>query len=144
MPTELEMGRMENQHPYILLLLEVIWSHGESRTQKVVARSSAEIELCGMVHGVCELLWIKRILRDLGIGLTNPIKLSCDNQAVVKIENNPVHHDRTKHVAVDRHFIKDHLEKGTIELLLVPSKDQLIDILTKAVCGRVFHSSLDM
>ena len=113
-----------------------------SKKQKVVARSSAESEYRGMVHGVCELLWIKRILRDLGIDHTDPMKLYCDNQAAVKISNNPVQHDRTKHVEVDRHFIKDHLEKRTVELPLVASKDQLADILTKAVCGSIFHSSL--
>jgi len=118
----------------------VMW---RSKKQKVVARSSADSELRGMVQGVCELLWIKRILRDLGIRLTKPMKLSCDNQAAVKIANNPVHHDRTKHVEVDRHFMKDHLERKTVELPLVPSKDQLADVLTKAVCGRIFHSSLD-
>ncbi|GJT36008.1 retrovirus-related pol polyprotein from transposon TNT 1-94 [Tanacetum coccineum] len=85
---------------------------------------------------------IKRILRDLGIDHTDPMKLYCDNQAAVKICNNPVQHDRTKHVEVDHHFIKDHLEKRTVELPFVASKDQLADILTKAVCGSIFHSSL--
>ncbi|KAJ9561968.1 hypothetical protein OSB04_007128 [Centaurea solstitialis] len=113
-----------------------------SKKQKVVARSSAEAEYRGMVHGVCELIWIKRILRDLGIDHPDPLSLRCDNEAAVKIANNPVQHDRTKHVEVDRHFIKDHLEKRTVELPHVASKDQLADMLTKAVCGRVFQSSL--
>ena len=96
-----------------------------------------------MVHGVCELLWIKRILRDLAIKQTDAIMLHCDNLAAMKIANNLVQHDRTKHVEVDRHFIKDHLEKGTICLPLVVSEDQLTDMLTKAVSGRVFQSSLN-
>ena len=114
-----------------------------SKKQKVVSRSSAEAEFRGMVHGVCELLWIKRILRDLGIALTAPMQLCCDNKSAVKIANNPVQHDRTKHVEIDRHFIKDHLEKKTIELPHVSSEDQLADMMTKAVCGRVFECSLN-
>lgn len=113
-----------------------------SKKQKVVSRSSAEAEFRGMVHGVCELLWIKRILRDLGIALTAPMQLRCDNESAVKIANNHVQHDRTKHVEIDRHFIKDHLEKKTIELPHVSSEDQLADMMTKAVCGRVFECSL--
>ena len=114
-----------------------------SKKQKVVARSSAEAEFRGMVHGICELLWIRRVLGDLGITLDTPMLLYCDNESAVKIANNPVQHDRTKHVEIDRHFIKDHLERKTIELPHVTSKEQLADMLTKAVCGRVFHSSLD-
>lgn len=104
----------------------------------MVSRSSAEAEFQGMVHGVCEPIWIKRILLDLGVEVLIPMKLICDNQAAVKIANNPVQHDRTKHVEVDRHFIKDHLEKKTVELPYVKSKDQLADMLMKVVCGRVF------
>lgn len=113
-----------------------------SKKQKVVARSSAEAKFRGMVHEICELLWIRRILKDLDIELKTPMNLYCDNEAAVKIANNPVQHDRTKHVEIDRHFIKDHLEKKTVELPHVTSKEQLADMLTKVVCGNVFNSSL--
>ena len=55
---------------------------------------------------------------------------------------NPVQHDRTKHVEVDRHFIKDNIEAKTVELPFVRSEDQLADILTKAVDARTFHEVL--
>lgn len=86
----------------------VIWLHGEVRSKKWWL---GRVQFRGMVHGVCELLWIKRILRDLGIEVREPMNLYCDSQAAVKIANNPVQHDRTKHVEIDRHFIKDHLEE---------------------------------
>lgn len=114
-----------------------------SKKQKVVARSNVEAEFRGMVHGICELLWIRRISLDLGIYLSKPMLLYCDNEFAVKIANNPVQHDRTKHVEIDRHFIKDHLEKRTVELPHVTSKEQLADMLTKVVCGKIFESSLD-
>ena len=95
-----------------------------------------------MAHGVCESIWIKRVIQDLGLRHPEPITLHCDNKAAIAIANNPVQHDRTKHVEVDRHFIKDHLTQGTINLPFVKSEDQLADVLTKAVSGKIFHSSL--
>lgn len=65
-----------------------------------------------------------------------------DNKSAIDIAHNPVQHDRTKHVEVDRHFIKEKIEKKIIRLPFVKSKDQLADILTKAVYEIVFHDSL--
>nr|GEW64490.1 retrovirus-related Pol polyprotein from transposon TNT 1-94 [Tanacetum cinerariifolium] len=65
--------------------------------------------------------------------------IMCDNKAAIQISENPVLHDRTKHVEVDRQFIKEKLEAGIIELPFVKSSDQLADILTKAVGTDMFH-----
>jgi hypothetical protein len=59
-----------------------------------------------MANGVSEMLWLERILEELRIPVNMPIKLYCDNKAVISIAQNPVQHDRTKHVEIDRHFIK--------------------------------------
>nr|GFB47971.1 putative reverse transcriptase, RNA-dependent DNA polymerase [Tanacetum cinerariifolium] len=69
-------------------------------------------------------------------------QIMCDNKAAIQISENPVQHDRTKHVEVDRHFIKEKLEAGIIELPFVKSSDQLTDILTKAVGTDIFHKCL--
>ncbi|CAM8948608.1 unnamed protein product [Rhodiola kirilowii] len=114
----------------------------KSKKQKVVARSSAEAEYRGMAQGVCELLWLKSLLHDLGIELTSPMKLYCDNKAAIDISQNPVQHDRTKHVEVDRHFIKEKLDANIITFPFVPSEEQLADILTKGVSVKAFHGSL--
>ena len=92
-----------------------------SKKQKVVARSSAEAEFRGMAQGVCELLWLWRLLKDLGVKPLKAKNLYCDNKAVIEIAHNPVQHDRTKHVEVDRHFIKEKLENGMIEFPFVNS-----------------------
>ncbi|KAH9766022.1 hypothetical protein KPL70_002047 [Citrus sinensis] len=78
-----------------------------SKKQHVVARSSAEAEYRGMTLGICEGLWISFILNELGYPSQQPIQLYCDNKAARDIAHNPVQHDRTKHVEVDRFFIKE-------------------------------------
>ena len=108
----------------------------------MVARSSAEAEYRGMAHGVCELLWIKQVLQDLGIDYETSMNLHCDNKAAIEIAHNPVQHDRTKHIEVDRHFIKENLDRKIIQFPFVRSEDQLADILTKAVSGRVFYNAI--
>jgi len=114
----------------------------KSKKQKVVARSSAEAEYRGMAHGVCELLWLRTLLCDLGFEPKNAMQLYCDNRAAIDISQNPVQHDRTKHVEVDRHFIKEKVDANLISFPFVPTEDQLADILTKGVSRKALYDSL--
>lgn len=77
-----------------------------SKKQNVVARSSAEAELRSTAHGICEALWLKLLLEELLLELQILLQIHCDNKAAITITHNSVHHDRTKHVEVDMHFIK--------------------------------------
>nr|GEV64781.1 putative reverse transcriptase, RNA-dependent DNA polymerase [Tanacetum cinerariifolium] len=113
-----------------------------SKKQKVVALSSAEAEFRGIARGLAEALWIRNLLSEIGYHSTQTSKIMCDNKAAIQISENPVQHDRTKHIEVDRHFIKEKLENGIIELPFVRSKDQLTDILTKAALENQFLSIL--
>ncbi|RVW74496.1 Retrovirus-related Pol polyprotein from transposon RE1 [Vitis vinifera] len=114
-----------------------------SKKQKVVALSSAEAEFRGMAKGLCELLWLRRLLTEIGFAPDSEMKLFCDNKAAIDISHNPIQHDRTKHIEVDRHFIKQNLDAKIIQFPFVKSEDQLADILTKAVSSKIFHHSLD-
>ncbi|KAJ0444834.1 putative RNA-directed DNA polymerase [Helianthus annuus] len=114
-----------------------------SKKQKVVALSSAEAEFRGIARGLAEVLWIRKLLTEIGFPQLEASTIMCDNEAAIQISENPVQHDRTKHVEVDRHFIKEKLEAGILELSSVRSKDQLADILTKAVNARIFSHCLD-
>ncbi|CAL8994314.1 unnamed protein product [Prunus brigantina] len=94
------------------------------------------------VGGVCELLWLRRLLRDLGFGPQKPMDMYCDNKAAIAIAHNPVQH-RTKHVKVDRHFVKEKLDAEIISFPFISSEYQLADVLTKVVSTTVFLNSLD-
>lgn len=86
----------------------------EKQKTKCCCRSSAEAEFRAMANGLCELIWLQRVIGDLQLTIEAPMKLYCDNKAAISIANNPVQHDRTKHVEIDRHFIKEKLESGTV------------------------------
>ena len=90
-----------------------------SKKQSVVARSTAEAEFRAMAHGLCELLWLHILLTELKLFKNGSLMLYCDNKAVIDIANNLFHHDRTKHIEIDRHFIKEKLDGGVICLLYV-------------------------
>jgi Reverse transcriptase (RNA-dependent DNA polymerase) len=113
-----------------------------SKKQKVVALSSAEAEFIGIAKGVQELIWLRKIMRELGFDPSEGMRLMCDNKAAIAISQNPVQHDRTKHIEVSRHFIRHHLEENVISLPFVRTGDQLADILTKGVSSTTFHDSL--
>ena len=78
-------------------------------------------------------------MTELGLRLTHPCRLFCDNKADISILATPVQHDKTKHVEVDRHFIKENIEAKVVEMPYVKSEDQLADILTKAVNLKSFQ-----
>lgn len=65
--------------------------------------------------------------------MTLSIKLYCDNKVAISISQNPVQHDRTKHVEINRHFIKEMVDGGLICMPFVPTSQQLADILTKGL-----------
>ena len=104
-----------------------------SKKQNVVARSTAEAEFRSMASGLCELMWLRILLSELGLFDGGPLQLYCDNQAAINIVHNPVQHDRTKHVEIDRHFIKEKLDEGSLRVTFVRSDSQLADVLIKSV-----------
>ena len=113
-----------------------------SKKQNIVALSSAESELKGVVKGICELMWLKKLMTELGFPPNKEMDLFCDNKAAIDISHNPVQHDRTKHVGVNRHYLRENIEAKIIRLIYVKSEEQLADILTKATSGKIFHGIL--
>ena len=88
----------------------------------MVARSSAKAEFRVVAQGICEVIWIKRLLEELKVIRRFPMKVLCDNKTAIAIAYNPVLYERTKHVEVDKHFIKEKLE-GLICVPYIPIKE---------------------
>ncbi|XP_074378686.1 secreted RxLR effector protein 161-like [Apium graveolens] len=79
----------------------------KTKKQSVVARSSAEAEYRSMALASCEVTWLSALLHDMGLTDLPPTVINCDNQVALAIAANPVLHERTKHVEVDCHYIRD-------------------------------------
>ncbi|RVW51219.1 Retrovirus-related Pol polyprotein from transposon TNT 1-94 [Vitis vinifera] len=107
----------------------------KSKKQDVVARSSAEAEYRAMALATCELVWLKHLLRELRFGKDKQMKLIYDNQAALHIASNSVFHERTKHIEVDCHFIREKIASRCVATSFVNSNDQLADIFTKSLRG---------
>ena len=94
-----------------------------SKKQNVVSCSSAKTEYRGMEVEVQVLLWLKLLLIDLGYHSREPMMLYYDNKVACNIAQNPIQHDRTKHVEVDKFFIKEKLEENIIAVPHICSED---------------------
>lgn len=93
-----------------------------------------------MAHGICELLWLRLLFTELGFLVTSPMCLYCDNKVFISIAHNLVQHDRTKHIEVDCHFIREKLLTGVICISFIQTRDQLVDIFTKSLARDLFLS----
>ena len=109
----------------------------KSKKQKIVSCSSAEAEYRAMRKLTSELIWIRNLLHDLGIETSSPITMHCDNQAAIHIASNSVFHERTKHIEVDCHKVRQAVEQRIILPCYTRSEDQLADIFTKAASIKV-------
>jgi hypothetical protein len=112
----------------------VSWS---SKKQTSVALSTAEAKY--VVAGQCcaQLLWMRQTLRDFGYNLSK-VPLLCDNESVIRLADNPVEHSRTKHIDICHHFLRDHQQKGDIDVYHISIENQLVDIFTKPLYEKRF------
>ncbi|GKB88886.1 retrovirus-related pol polyprotein from transposon TNT 1-94 [Tanacetum coccineum] len=112
---------------YILYLGSNIISWRLAR-QKSVSRSSTEAEYKALANASVEMMWVQNLLHELGISLHETPTLFCDNTGATYLCANPVYHSCMKHVA---HFVRERVSEGSLRVLHISSKDQLVDMLTK-------------
>jgi hypothetical protein len=122
----------------------VSWS---SKRQNVVSRSSAEAEYRAVANGVAKACWLRQLLQELHAPLTKSTLVYCDNVSTVYLSTNPIQHQRTKHVEIDLHFVRERVTIGDVRVLHVPTTSQFADIFTKGLSTSVFlefQSSLNI
>ena len=122
----------------------VSWS---SKRQNAVSRSSAEAEYRAIANAVAEVSWLRQLLVELHVPLRRTTLVYCDNNSTVYMSSNPVQHQRTKHVEIDLHFVRERVATGDVRVLHVPTSSQYADIFTKGLPSSVFtefRSSLNV
>jgi hypothetical protein len=112
----------------------VSWS---SKKQTSVALSTAEAEYVAAEQCCAQLLWMRQTLRDFGYSLSK-VPLICDNESAICMANNPIEHSRAKHIDILHHFLRDHQQKGDIEVFYISTENQLADIFTKPFDEKTF------
>ena len=107
----------------------ITWS---AKKQPTVFRSSTKSEYRALAIASAELYWIRTLLKDLGIFLSQIPILWCDNVSTLVIASNPVFHAQTKHIEVDFHFVRERVLRKDLVVKFVSITDQLADIFTKS------------
>ena len=107
----------------------------------MVAISSCEAEYIAATTAACQGIWLARLLGELLNQDAEKPKLLVDNKSAISLSKNPVFHDRSKHIEIRYHFIRECVEEGKIDIEYVRTDDQLADVLTRAL-GRVAFQGL--
>jgi hypothetical protein len=110
---------------------------------EIVALSSTEAEYMAASQAACEAIWMRKILVGLFGSHLDPIVIYFDNQSCIKLSINPVFHDRSKHIDIQYHHLKDCVQRKIMLLQYIPMEDQDADILMKALTRRKFKYHRD-
>jgi hypothetical protein len=117
------------------------WS---SKKQPIVTLSTCEVEYVAAAHCVCHAIWLRNLLHDMKVPQHEPTEIRIDNKSAIELAKNPGDHERTKHIDVRFHFIREHIKDKTIRVVHVQSNDQAADILTKALAKPLFEKGKQM
>ncbi|KAH9681187.1 hypothetical protein KPL71_026873 [Citrus sinensis] len=102
-----------------------------SKKQPIVTLSTCEAEYVAATSSVCHAIWLRNLLKDLGLPQEEPTKICVDNKSAIALSKNPVVHDRSKHIDTRNHFIRECIARKEVQIKYVKSQDQVADIFTK-------------
>ncbi|GJS38552.1 hypothetical protein Tco_0563595 [Tanacetum coccineum] len=122
-----DKGRSITGYAFLVQRCVVSW---KATLQHVVALSTTEAEYMALTEAVKEAIWLRGLLEELDVKL-NTMAVNCDNQGVIRLSRNHVFHERTTHINVRYHFIKEVLEAKTVKVLKVGTEHNVADALMK-------------
>jgi hypothetical protein len=110
-----------------------------SQQQKTVAKSTMEAEYMSASSATSEAMYLRQLMAELGYP-QSCVVLHSDNSACVAVASNPGHHRKSKHIDIHHHYCREQVAAGTIKMVQVASEDQLADVLTKPLSGKLHYN----
>ena len=123
---------------YIIFLMGAVVCY-KSKAQRGVTLSSTEAEYYAISEVCKEILYIKQLLEFLNKEVKTPIIVQVDNVGAIQLANKSTGSQRTRHIDIRTHFVREYVEDGTVKIIFVRSKDNLADGFTKKVSGEIFE-----
>ena len=127
---DLDDRRSTSGSVFMMGTTAVSWA---SKKQPVVSLSTTEAEYIAAASCACQCIWLRRILKHLGLEEKEATKILCDNNSTIQLSKNPVLHGRSKHIAVRFHFLRDLVNEQVVQLKYCNTNEQVADVMTKAV-----------
>ena len=115
----------------------ISWS---AKRQPTVSWSSAEAEYKDVTNAVAEACWLRNLLLEMDFRIPQATIVYCDNISAIYLSSNSVQHQRTKHIEIDIHFVREKVQMGQVRVLHVPSEVQYADIFTKGLPTILFNN----
>ena len=108
-----------------------------------MALSTTEAEYTTASEAMKEALWLKGLVSELGIS-QKVVDIHCDSSSAFYLSINPAHHEKTKHIDIKLHFIKNVISKGVMKMVKIHTSNNPADMLTKVVPTTKFKTCLDI
>jgi hypothetical protein len=102
-----------------------------SKKQPIVTLSTCETDYVTASWCVCHAIWLRNLLSKMKLKQLGATVIQTDNKSAIELTKNPMNHERSKHIEVCFHFIRDHVKEGSVKLVHVASQNQIADIFTK-------------
>jgi len=104
-----------------------------SKKQTTTALSSTEAEYTAILHATRQAIWLQNLLEGLGYTQEEPTVLYSDNQSAIILTRDAQFHARSKHFDVQNHFVREKVESGVVDIIYVPTDNNIADVFTKAL-----------
>ena len=135
-----ELDERKSRSGYLIRVNGCLVSYS-SKLQKTVSLSSAEAEYFAISVALQEIIWIRQVLTEVLMGtvpVATPV-LQCDNRAAIAISSNDIQHERTKHIDIRHHFVREEVKQKRLALEWIGTQDQAADIMTKPLGTQLFE-----